>query len=279
MINRNKFLKYATCLVAGLIIASNVLSQCTNQVTDTLGTHVVSGVSVTVTSFGTASINTVYCASTSPYIIGHLIASGLTTNSGYTFQFTPPVDSITLNFSGISNTAPFQEIVMVEINGIRYSIPSPGALNGCDVLAVLTPEGYITGCNPCSVSGWNGTTIAGPVSMVTVIDSAALNGAGGNQALFSLFFCDSINNTGIADNIHSKKDFLIYPNPSAGKINIHSNTTYNNYELYNIEGKLLKKDFLNDSDFELDLSYLNNGMYFLKIGDKENQSHRIVIKE
>lgn len=279
MIKKNRILKYVTCLVARLIITSNVFSQCTNQVFDTSGTHVVSGVSVTVTSFGTASINTVYCASTTPYIIGHLISSGLTANSGYTFQFTPPVDSITLNFSGISNIAPYQEIVMVEINGIRYSIPSPGTSNGCDAMAVLTPEGYITGCAACSVSGWNGTSIAGPVSMITVIDSAALNGPGGNQSLFSLFFCDSINTSGIADNLENKNTLHIYPNPTSGKITIQSASSDNYFELYDMAGKLLKKKTFNVSRFETDLSEFNNGVYFLKVGDKENQVHGIIVKE
>lgn len=62
---------------------------------------------------------------------------------------------------------------------------------------MLTPAGNVGGCLGCTVSGWNGTTINGPISSLTVLDTL-LSGSP-NGSLFSLFICGIGSNGNIID--------------------------------------------------------------------------------
>ena len=172
-------------LTCCLLFSFNITrSQCPNQVTHLTGTAIVNGVNVSVSTLGNVDDNTAYCVNTFPYFVGYnsLAGSG---DGSYTFDFSPPVNSLTLDFSGISNAGIGQEAVVLEINGVHYPIPAAGDPNGCDQMAVLTPDGDITGCTSCSVSGWLGTTIGGTISSLKVSDVAVWGS--GNGAIFSLY--------------------------------------------------------------------------------------------
>ena len=146
---------------------STSFGQCTEQVLHLHGSMTINGVLVTVSSSGSVDSNSVYCTNTFPYFVGYNYISG-SGNGIYNFTFSPAVNSITLNFSGISNTSGGHEVVVLTINGLHYSIPSAGSSNSCDPLAVLTSSGDIDGCINCGVSGWNGTTISGTISSLSV---------------------------------------------------------------------------------------------------------------
>ncbi len=162
-------------------------AQCTYQVTHTSGTQTINCINTTVTSSGTMDVNSVYCVATQPYFIGYSYGSGTSGNGSYTFTFSPAVSALTLNFSGTSNTAPHEEEIKLYVNGIHYQIPSVGTPNGCDPMALLTPGGNLGGCVGCGVSGWNGTTIVGPITSLTVLDTV-ISGVP-NGSIFSLFIC------------------------------------------------------------------------------------------
>lgn len=70
----------------------------------------------------------------------------------------------------------------------------------------------------------------------------------------------------------------IYPVPTSGKITIE-NKAKNYFEIYDISGKLLMKNVIANSKFEIDLTNLNSGIYFLTVGDSEKQVHQKIIKE
>jgi len=194
--------------IVAILTAGIGFGQCTNQILNLSGTSVVNGVEVSVTSTGIVDSNTDYCASTFPYFVGYNNFAG-SGNGTFKFNFSPAVNSITLNFSGISNVGDDKEIVALSVNGVHYPIPSIGTNNVCDALAVLTTNGDITGCDNCPVSGWNGTTIAGPITSLTVLDSA-ISGIG-NGALFSLFICESaVSNV---QKINNKNKHKTFPNP------------------------------------------------------------------
>ena len=128
-------------------------AQCTTQVTHTSGTTTIGCTDVTVTQSGTVDVNSVYCASTFPYFIGYNYGTQSGTGS-YTFTFSPPISSATLNVSGLSESGLIYEEVHLYVNGAHYAIPSAGTSNGCDAMAVLTANGDIGACSQCGVSGW-----------------------------------------------------------------------------------------------------------------------------
>jgi len=62
--------------------------------------------------------------------------------------------------------------------------------------------------------------------------------------------------------------FSVYPNPSTGKINIVGNnqTPIEHIEVFSATGKtVLEKEISNLEEHQLDLSFLANGVYFLKV--------------
>ncbi len=233
-------------------------AQCKNQVTHLSGSAMVNGVNVTVTSSGFAD-NLIYCSSTSPYLIGFKKPSSHGTGS-YTFTFSPPVNFVTLNFSGISNSSSVDEVVKLFVNGSHYSIPSPGIANGCDDLAVLLPSGDIAGCPSCAVSGWSGTTITGPVSFLTVLDTLYMGTLSGGS-LFSLFLCEK---NAIAEQF-GNQGVKIYPNPCSDLITVSSSDfVERTFSLFDVLGRLcLKKNFSTTSTVET--SQLAEGLYFYEI--------------
>ncbi|MEP7264469.1 MAG: hypothetical protein ABI772_08225 [Bacteroidota bacterium] len=230
------------------IISSNFLfAQCSNQVTHLTGTTTVNGVNVSVSSTGFTSDNSTYCASTIPYFVGYNVVSG---NGMYTFNFSPSINSLTLNFSGISNGGIGQEIVLLYINGTHYSIPSAGIPNNCDAMATLTPTGDITGCASCGVSGWNGTTISGNISSFSIVDSAAWGQ--GNGALFSLFICNSVQ-TGI-DQSEANSSYQLFPNPFSLQTTLQTTGQFVK-QINNISGQ--EVILLRDN--------LSSGLYFIRL--------------
>lgn len=249
-----------------LLKISTVFGQCTNQVTHTSGSATINGVQVTVTSHGNVDVNTTYCVNTVPYIIGYNSALG-SGNGAYHFSFSPAVDSITMNFSGVSYSGVNQEIVELTVNGQHYAIPSVGTPNGCDPLAELTASGDITGCANCGVSGWSGTVIAGPISTLTVLDSA-ISGFG-NGAIFSLFLCGS-EITHLEQN--ERQDISsFFPNPMVDEATLFFEGHLQNASLIvcNSLGQEVKRiSHISGQTLRLQRDHLPGGLYFYQITEE-----------
>ena len=69
----------------------------------------------------------------------------------------------------------------------------------------------------------------------------------------------------------------IHPNPTTGQLHVELTSTKNlskiiDYELFNLNGKLIYKGQSNTSEWDLDLSFLNKGLYLLKIRDLKEGS-------
>lgn len=240
-------------LFLNCVIASG---QCDFQVMHLSGSATVNGVSVSVSSAGTVGFNEDYCESTAPYLIGGLGTSGL-----YTFQFSPPVSSLSLNFSGISNNGNNMEEIQVFVNGIHFAIGAIGTPNNCDPLATLTPEGNIIGCTNCMVSGWSDTIIDGPISELTVQD-VVISGEP-NAAIFSLFICE-------ADfSVHSSKsqNLEVFPNPFSTYTIIKTNKILENavVEIYDLTGKVVRRIVDVRNSVKITRGNLKSGIYLMKV--------------
>lgn len=200
-----------------ILISQSSTAQCTtNHVIHLTGSVVMNRITVTATSKGvTDSLN--YCpTSTFPYLIGATQGNPINANGSFSFTFSPAVDTVSLNFSGISyRQNAHEEQIVLTVNGTHYRIPSVGVSNGCNPLAVLTDSGDIRGCSNCTTSGWSGTVIPGPINSITILDSVVLGQPGGS--LFSLFFCGKYVSP-IVPNVEIKAD--VYPNPFHDNLNV-----------------------------------------------------------
>jgi hypothetical protein len=221
----------------------------------------MNGVTVTATSNGqTDSLN--YCpGSTFPYLIGATQGATINANGSFSFTFSPPVDTVTLNFSGISyRQNVHEEQIVLTVNGTHYPIPSVGISNGCNPLAVLTTSGDIRGCSNCNTSGWSGTVIPGPVYSITILDSVVIGMP--NGSLFSLFFCGKYVPP-IVPGTEIKAD--VYPNPFHENLNVVlSENKSAEIIIYDIAGrKILASEFT--QSIILNTGIIASGVYVYKI--------------
>ena len=237
-----------------------VSSQCVNQITRITGNTTINGVNVTVTSTG--SVDSILYCNNEPYEIGYTYGIGAA-NGSYTFSFSPAVSGVTLNFAGLTNSPPDIETVSLYVNGSHYAIPSIGSPTGCEQLAALTLNGDITGCAGCNLSGWNGTSILGPIASLKVSDIVSPNnGTGGT--IFSLFICDPTNS--IFD-FTSKYQLNMYPNPADDKLTIEGKIILNSeIEITDILGRKVNTDIIIQFNYAIiNCSELTKGIYFIKI--------------
>lgn len=78
--------------------------------------------------------------------------------------------------------------------------------------------------------------------------------------------------------------FSVYPNPTDNFINILINPAYdiiNNkseYKIYNTQGQVLQNEIIDKSQFFVDLSHINSGIYFIKIINNDNIFTKRIIK-
>lgn len=187
----------------------------------------------------------------------------------YNFNFSPPISSATLNFSGITNYGNYIEEIQLFVNGIHYKIPSVGSLNGCDSLAELTALGNIRGCLGCGVSGWNGTSINGLIFSITVIDSISNQSYGPLGSIFSLFICDSISTS--IDKNEIITNYQLFPNPFSTQTNFKTDKFLKNATLtvFNYFGQIVKEiKNISGQTFTLNRENLSSGLYFFRLTDE-----------
>lgn len=67
----------------------------------------------------------------------------------------------------------------------------------------------------------------------------------------------------------------VYPNPTKGILHIESTAGLKNYNLYNLQGRLVKQGKLPSS--QIDLSDLENGLYFLRFQNQEGRAETLKV--
>ncbi|MBC7383638.1 MAG: choice-of-anchor B family protein [Bacteroidia bacterium] len=85
---------------------------------------------------------------------------------------------------------------------------------------------------------------------------------------------------GVSKTFFSDPSVLIYPNPFTGKLKIECSMFKNellDFKLYNTNGQLLLHNSITEPIFEVDLSELNNGIYYIHFGaERINQFKKII---
>lgn len=76
-------------------------------------------------------------------------------------------------------------------------------------------------------------------------------------------------------------ELTLYPNPSDGILNINSSVPNLSFYLYDVTGKVLKKDKMNDFSMQVNLSDFSKGIYFVEFyNDKKTvKTTRKIIKQ
>lgn len=72
---------------------------------------------------------------------------------------------------------------------------------------------------------------------------------------------------------------MVYPNPTKGSININCNSTIKSVELYDIQGRLLQTDLVNNNQTSIDISTQSKGVYFLKIISDKGMGVQKIVRE
>ena len=197
-------------------------AQCTHQVSHTSGTTNVNGIDITASSFGYAEELNI-CNYSEPYFIGWNIDPLPHGDGGFTYQFSPPVDSLNLNFSFINASNGTEEIVRIYLNGEHYMIPEVSASTSCsDSLAVITSAGDLAG--PSSAYHYGGNVlVTGPIYELTVLDSFIVGQPLGVS--FSLHICSEFT-TSVYD--QELSDVKVYPVPSRHAVTVERSKQYKN---------------------------------------------------
>jgi hypothetical protein len=83
--------------------------------------------------------------------------------------------------------------------------------------------------------------------------------------------------TGISE-LKYKADFTIYPNPAFDIINVKGNTGINDlvYSITNQTWMVLLRGKITDENTSIDISSLENGIYFLHFGETNQNSYKII---
>ena len=269
-------------MVAMIVILQHgaVMAQCPDQVLHVQGTQAVAGVDVTVTSTGYVDTNTVFCSETFPFIVGAV--GGGTPLSGpgaYTFQFDPPIDSAVINVGGLGNEGVGDaEEIRLFVNGSHYAVPAVGQPHACEDMAMLTVNGDITGCMPCIVSGWNGTTIQGPITTLMVED-VPLSGNFYGGATFSLFICAS-GDAAVDELMHGNMG-TPFPNPATDRVTIDGERWAKSIvRVFDAQGRQVPCGSSTLSDrMTIDVSALAPGLYALQVDGRTGRAVYTVVVE
>jgi hypothetical protein len=69
----------------------------------------------------------------------------------------------------------------------------------------------------------------------------------------------------------------VYPNPTNGIVTINCNNSIKSIQLYDVQGRLLQTNLVNENETTIDVSTKSKGVYFLKIlSDKGMKVEKIV---
>ena len=71
----------------------------------------------------------------------------------------------------------------------------------------------------------------------------------------------------------------IYPNPTKGNVNINCNSTIKSVQLYDVQGRLLQTNLINENQANIDISNQSKGIYFLKITSDKGIGVEKIVKE
>ena len=82
---------------------------------------------------------------------------------------------------------------------------------------------------------------------------------------------------GVADN--NLVTMSLYPNPATDMLQVESTERIEQYEVYDITGALVRRDFVGHNAFNLDIEALSVGTYLLKLTSESGVQTRRFVKQ
>jgi hypothetical protein len=132
---------------------------------------------------------------------------------------------------------------------------------------VMNSDHSLQASSPCINTG---------ITLTTVTDD--FNGTARPQGkAYDIGAFEAESSTGIDDKVE-KLDYLIYPNPTNGRLSIESNTPTCLMTIFSIEGKPLVNIALQEGVNSIDLNNLKSGIYIIKFENSSNVIIRKLIK-
>jgi len=173
------------------------------------------------------------------------------------------------------------------IDPVLYTNGSIASYLGSSVntykLWIADPDGSSTAA-PTNIGSWSTWTFkqyswTGTVSGITSTTQVDLNVFNGNMAaLNTLMGCST---TGISEN-KSTPNFILYPNPANEKIiveNISVNNQGETITVYDMQGKLILQQAMQEQQTEINVAGFTSGMYFVMIKTGKGVEVKKFVKE
>ena len=88
-------------------------------------------------------------------------------------------------------------------------------------------------------------------------------------------FVDFVNTI---EEYETKKEILIFPNPTTGKINVQCNRA-STIEIFDIYGRCLYKKPVSDLENLIDISTFSQGTYYIRIFNKDDNLVSKIIRQ
>ena len=228
------------------------------------------------------------------------------TNISDPFSICVPIPTISANGNLLtsSNADSYQwyidDILIPGANGQTHLAQTTGQykvetiLNGCQsfssTLEVCVPAPTITLIDAITLQASTGSNyqwylddilIPGATTQIHIVSqSGAYSVEVSNNACSSISHALNIVIAGI--NSNAQEDlFSVYPNPNNGYFNIRSSQKINTIKILDVLGKTIKQISIgtNQTNYYIDISSFNSGLYFLQTSSKEHTFYQKVIKK
>jgi hypothetical protein len=132
-----------------------------------------------------------------------------------------------------------------------------------------------TSLNP---SGFTGTTIPGPFTSTAADGSLTLRFASDPGVVGPGWVAATSCSTNLSTTAFDGIDFTYYPNPTSGTVAINSKNEMTDVAVYNVQGRLLFQQQLNDLNTTVDISAFATGTYFFKVKFGEREANFKILK-
>jgi len=240
-----------------------------------------------IVNVGTSTLAATTTATPSAVCPGTSVQLNCTPSGGttYTYQWASSPAGFTSTQQNPTVIPTAGTTYLVTVTSGTYTATSSTAvtLNSAPTTPTISQNGLVLNSSASNGNQWyyNGSIISGQTG-----NSYTPTQDGSYQVMVTdMNGCTAISSTfgysvGISENNPSNSSIKIYPNPTQSSIQLEVPSTIENYttQIMDICGKTI---FVNENQSTIDLSSLNNGIYFIEIrvNGKSVQRNKIILNK